>query len=255
VTRDDDGFIRELTDRLAADPQVVGLVLAGSSADTGRRDEWSDHDFLLITEDGTPEGYRTDLSWLPDPAGIAYSLRETAHGLKTLYRSGLLIEYAVLDRAQFADSALNHYAVVIDAGGVSEMARAIHARSMQPPAVDRLAEFRNLLSLIYIAVGRSRRGERLSADGYVRHWVVEHLLRLLGDLLPSGVRKDLDVLDVWRRFETASPVLAREIDDALALPVEDAARALLDLADRELTARWTDYPAAETELIRTLLGW
>ena len=56
-------YLDQLTAAAAADSRVIGLVLAGSSAQPERRDRWSDHDFLLVTEDGTPEEYRTS----PDP--------------------------------------------------------------------------------------------------------------------------------------------------------------------------------------------
>ena len=102
-----DPFIDALIAQLEADPAVLGLVLAGSSAEPHRRDRWSDHDFLVITQDGTPEAYRTDLSWLPFAEDIGFSFRETAHGLKVLYRSGLFIEFAVFDRSEFAGCALN----------------------------------------------------------------------------------------------------------------------------------------------------
>ncbi|MDQ5975545.1 MAG: hypothetical protein QG661_2754, partial [Actinomycetota bacterium] len=82
-----DPFVDTLIATAEADPHVVGLVLAGSSAQPWRRDRWSDHDFLMITADGTPERYRTDLSWLPDNEQIAFWFRETAHGLKVLYRT------------------------------------------------------------------------------------------------------------------------------------------------------------------------
>jgi hypothetical protein len=250
-----DPFIASLIAGLDADPAVVGLVLVGSSAETSRRDQWSDHDFLVITEDGTPERYRTDLTWLPEPEAIGYWFRETPHGLKVLYRSGLLAEFAVFDRTEFAGCVLNHYSVPIDRGGITQMAADIASRSLQPRTVDRMNEFRNFLSLLYIATGRSRRGERLSANVYVRTYATDHLLRLVRDLLPDERRGQLDALDVWRRFETADPALGAQIGEALDRPVEEAARALLDIADRELSARWPDYPADESELIRRLLGW
>ena len=255
MTSGPDPFLGRLAENLSADPRVVGLVLAGSSAEPERRDQWSDHDFLVITHDGTPEDFRTDLSWLPDHEALAYSFRETPHGLKALYRSGLLVEFAVFDRAEFAGCVLNHYAVAIDRGGISELAAQVRGRSITPSPIDRLTEFRNLLSLVYIATGRARRGERLSANVFLRAYATEHLLRLMRDLLPEASRVQLDDLDVWRRFETADPALAGSIDGALALPVEQAALELLDLADRELPARWPDYPTAETSLIRGLLGW
>ena len=250
-----DPFIRALVARLEADPDVVGLVLAGSSAETARRDEWSDHDFLLITQDGTPERFRTDLAWLPDADAIGYWFRETAHGLKVLYRGGLLLEFAVFDRAEFATCALNHYAVVIDRGGVAEAASVVRERSMETRIINRGNEFRNFLSLLYIATGRARRGELLSANVLVRTYAVDHLLRLAGDLMSDVDRSPLDQLDVWRRFEAADADLAAAIDRALAQPVESAARTLLDIADHLIAARWPDYPHDDARLVRGLLEW
>lgn len=251
----DDPFIDHLVATARADPDVVGLVLAGSSAQVDRRDEWSDHDFLLITEDGTPERYRSDLSWLPDPAGIALWFRETPHGLKALYRSGLLVEFAVFDRGEFAGCALNHYLVAVDKDGVAGAAAASQGRSLAPRPVDRLAEFRSLLCLLYIAAGRARRGERLSANAFARFHATEHLLRLLRDLLPAERRGQLDDLDPWRRIETAEPRIASGIDAALARPAEECARALLDLAEAELPALWPQCPVEEARVVRGLLDW
>lgn len=259
-----DPFIDALVASLSADPQVIGLVLAGSSAETSRRDQWSDHDFLVITADGTPEGYRTDLSWLPQgerlPDGdtLAFSFRETPHGLKALYRSGLLLEFAVFDRAEFAACALNHYAVAIDKGGIADLARDVHARtatSATAASPDPLASLRAFLSLVYIGTGRARRGERLSANVFVRDYATAHLLRLLrvvvlGDDPAATV---LDSLDPWRRFEQAAPELGAGIDAALSLPIEQVGPALLRIADPVLRERWPDYPAQDTALVLDLL--
>ena len=261
---DSDPFIDALVRDLSADPHVVGLVLAGSSAETARRDRWSDHDFLLITDDGTPEGYRTDLSWLPQggrlPDGdtLAFSFRETPHGLKALYRSGLLLEFAVFDRAEFAGCALNHYAVVIDRGGIADLAREVHDRTAGATLAstpDPLASLRAFLSLVCIGTGRARRGERLSANVFIRDYATAHLLRLLRAVVlgddPATVV--LDDLDPWRRFEQAAPTLAAGIDAALSLPIEQVGPALLTFADPVLREHWTDYPAQDTALVLSLL--
>jgi hypothetical protein len=250
-----DPFISELREHCANDPDVLGLVLCGSSAEAGRRDQWSDHDFLVITADGTPEHYRTELRWLPDHEQIAFSCRETAHGLKALYRTGLMIEFAVFDRAEFAGCALNHYEVALDRGGVIEAAASIRDRSMTPRNVDRLDEFRLFLDLVYLGVGRARRGERLSANVMIRTYATEHLLRLARDLLPVERTIDLDALDIWRRLEGADQALAEAVDEALARPVERAARVLLDVAEEYLPGRWPEYPPADVGVVRTLLGW
>lgn len=250
-----DPFITRLIAGAQADPDVVGLVLCGSSAEVGRRDQWSDHDFLLITVDGTPERYRTELAWLPDPDVIAFSFRETAHGLKVLYRSGLIIEFAVFDRAEFATCGLNHYAVAIDRGGIADLAAQVRERSMAPRTVDRLAEFRLFLSLIYIGTGRARRGEQLSAHVMIRTYALEHLLRVMRDVMDPSLTTQLDVLDVWRRFETSDAGLADTLSDALSQPVEDSARRLLDIAVAWLPVRWPECPTGDADVVRALLDW
>ena len=74
-------------------PKIIGLVLVGSTAETQRVDEWSDHDFFVITEEGEQEALRQKLTWLPNSDSIAFSFRETEHGLKVVYKSGFVISY------------------------------------------------------------------------------------------------------------------------------------------------------------------
>lgn len=249
-----DTFVDTLVGRLEADPQVIGLVLAGSSAETSRRDEWSDHDFLVIVVDGVAEQYRTNLSWLPDHDQLAFSFRETAHGLKALYRDGLMLEFAIFTRDEFAGCALNHYRVAVDGDGIGALAAQIQQRSLSPSTVDRAQEFRNFVALVYIGTGRARRGERLSANSMIRQWAMSHLLVLLRDLMPSERAVALDALDPWRRFESVDPGLAADIDAALAQPIDLVGRALLAVADRELSARWAEYPRDELVAVVGLLG-
>jgi hypothetical protein len=248
IPADADPFLVDLIRRLDADPRVVGLVLAGSSAERSRRDRWSDHDFLVITQDGTPEQLRTDLSWLPDADDIGYWFRDTPHGLKALYRSGLLLEFAVFDRAEFDACALNHAEVVIDGGGIAEAAASIRERSLAPAPMDRMLAFRSFLTLVYIGTGRAHRGERLSANVFLRDFATAHLLRAaLGARVP-------DALDPWRRVEGAWPDLAAAVDAALTQPVTEVGPALLACADRFLSSEWAEFPAGEVDLVRGLLS-
>ncbi len=60
-------FTATLTETLAVDGRVVGLIALGSMAEQDYPpDRWSDHDFFVITEPGAQEAFRADLSWLPD---------------------------------------------------------------------------------------------------------------------------------------------------------------------------------------------
>lgn len=254
TTPGDDNFLATLQAWAHGEPDVVGLVLCGSSADQARRDRWSDHDFLVVTRPGRAEAYRADWSWLPWPTDVAFAVRDTAHGLKALYRNGLLIEFAVFDREEFDDCVLNHYAVVVDRDGIAEQAALVRARSTPPPSVDRVAILRCFLSSIYVGTGRVRRGERVSGGLHLRSYAVGHLLRLAYDLIPPDARGQLDVLDPARRIERGDAGFAAALDDALARPVEDVGLALLAVMDELGARRWPQYTADETALVRELLA-
>lgn len=255
-----DEFLDALLATLDADPDVVGLVLAGSSADWSRRDRWSDHDFLMVTVDGVQEHYRTDLSWLPDHQDIGWWFRETAHGLKVLYRSGLLLEFAVFDRAEFATCTLDRYRVALDrcapgepdVPSIAEVAAGVQGRSTAIPPVDPVSTLRHFLALVYVGTGRARRGERLSANVFLRDYATLALLRLLQSL-DHGATSGSDRLDPWRRVEGTWPDVAAELDAALAGPVDGVGPALLDVAARALPARWAGWPAEDLDLVRGLL--
>jgi len=256
-----DPFLEGLVATLNSDARVVGLVLTGSSADLARRDQWSDHDFLVITKPGVQERYRTDLSWLPDHEEIGWWFRETAHGLKVLYRSGLLLEFAVFDRASFATCALHQYRVVIDRQAPGEtdepsittLAAEVRARSSPASRPDPVDAFRHFLSLVYVGTGRARRGERLSANVFLRDYATAALLRLVRDLVDTPPDR-LDALDPWRRAEATWPELAARIDRAISLPTERVGQALLNVAATELAPRWDHYPRADLELVERLLA-
>ena len=68
-----DRFLAVLTEWAEGDPRVLGLVVLGSTAGVGRRpDEWSDHDFFVVSRDGAADELRADRSWLPDADRIVH---------------------------------------------------------------------------------------------------------------------------------------------------------------------------------------
>jgi predicted nucleotidyltransferase len=251
---DYDSFTRELTARLAADARVVGLVALGSMA---RRDyapdEWSDHDFFVVTLPGNQEELRSDLAWLPRAAEVALSFRETDHGLKVLYEDGHLLEFAVFDLHELRLSRINRYRVLFDRGAVAarieEVARAT-ADSSSGSDDDPTVSFGMLLTNVLVGAGRHARGEALSGSFFIKSLAARWLLVLVERTLPSERSSVLDDLDPFRRFELAYPVVGREIEVLLSSGTLAAARGLLDLAERELRPHLPDLPWPALELVR-----
>lgn len=207
-------------------------------------DEWSDHDFFLISHPGEQEALRQDLRWLPAHDRISFSFRETEHGLKVLYDDGHLIEFAVFDLEEIALAGVNRYRVLLDRGGVEQRMREVAAR---PPRESYSDEY--LLGMfvtgIQVGLGRTARGERLSGRFFVL-WGTRYLCWLVARHVPSDDAGLLDGLDPLRRFERAHPRLGAEIDRALQHdPV-----ALLDLAERELRPLLPALPWDALESVR-----
>ncbi|MCI0714275.1 MAG: aminoglycoside 6-adenylyltransferase [Chloroflexi bacterium] len=247
-------FSRALQQNLEGDSRVLGLVFLGSSAEQGRSpDEYSDHDFFVLTVTGVQEDFRRNLSWLPDSGNIVISYRETAHGLKVIFANGHLVEFAIFDVEELFLARVNDYRVAFDKAEIAERLKKVQALS-STSALNALAEMQAFLCNLQIGLGRCRRGEILSGERLIKQYAFASLLTLLGHYLPSADKSQLDNLDPYRRFEFVFPELGREFHDALLQDGLLAAKSLLTIADRELGATMPDYPTQAVELIRKLTG-
>ena len=249
-------FTAALADRLARDPEVLGLVALGSmSGEPPGPDAWSDHDFFVVTRPGTQERLRADPGWLPDAARIVLWHRETAHGLKAIWDDGHLAELAVFDPDELALARVNRYRVLLDRADVAPRIAAVRSAT----DARRVAEAPDprwlggqFLGELLVGAARAARGERTSGHFRVRTQALLHLLQLVHRLVPPAGGAVPDGLDVSRRVERAWPALAREVEAAIARPVPEAAAALLDAAERALGERAPWPPAASAAVRRKI---
>jgi hypothetical protein len=239
-------FTTELVERLRPDDRVTGLVAVGSMAAVDYQpDEWSDHDFFVITPAGGQEELRRDLSWLPAHERIALFFRETAHGLKVLYDDGHLLELAVFDSEEIGLAGVNRFRVLLDRGGVEERMRQVSARPREQPSDEHL--FGMFVASMQVGAGRTRRGERLSG-AFFAIWGTRYLCALLARTVPARDHALLDDLDALRRFERVYPELGAEVAATLHDPA-----ALLDLAERELRPLRPELPWRALAAVRARL--
>lgn len=240
-------FTAALTETLDRDPRVVGLVALGSMAEADYLpDEWSDHDFFVVTIPGAQEALRADLSWLPENERIAFWFRENAYALRVVLETGHIVELVVFDETELAQASANRYRVLIDRGQVTnrmaEMAARTAVQAAEALGGDDLNIGMFLVNLL-VGVGRYYRGERLSGHTFVKVYALDHLLKLVIKYLPA-VRHDLlDNLAPSRRFEQVYPELGAELDAIVMLAPPAAAARLLDVAEQLLGERMPAFPA------------
>lgn len=238
-------FETQLTNNLQAHPDVLGLTFVGSAADHSRIDEWSDHDFFLVTIEGKGEGLRQDLTWLPNHEQIAFHPRETAHGLKVVYQDGHVLEFAVFNDSELELASANSFLVTVDkSGNIQNRMSAIAERSatkVKETEYNPEAAYELLLCQLLIGVGRARRGENLIASEHIRSWAVTALVGLIRfweDPQQRTIHLS-DNLNSLRRFEQQYPEFGLAIEKAQTLPTEACAKALLKilLDSRHLSQR------------------
>lgn len=238
-----DEFTQELRRRIEPDPRVLGLVALGSmSGEPPEADEWSDHDFFVVTRPGEQERMRNELSWLPRAEEIVLAFRETDHGVKALYRDAHLVEFAVFDREELGLARVNRYRVIFDRAGVEARMAALRERTARElRAPDRRWLQGQFLTGLLIAADRHRRGERISARARLQA-AAGDLVQLVRQSLPARPGSVPDSLDPLRRVEAAFPRFAAALDEALTLPAPAATLRMLALA-RELSDLPTDAAA------------
>jgi hypothetical protein len=256
VRRAFSAYLDRLIESLQNRPEVLGLVLAGSTADRSRVDEWSDHDFLVVCSSlPNAEAMRSDLSWVPDAHDLVMRTRETQHGLRCMYRDGRLLEFAVFGPEELGLAHANDFEVPLDRGGVYATMREAAARTKPSAEQSPLQHAELFLTDLLVGVGRARRGETLSAGQTIRTHALNHLLAVHRRVVPGANNSRLDDLDLHRRFEAVHPDLAAVIERALERDPETAARGLLYVAEATAIARWNEWPAEAAAVVKRRLGW
>jgi len=246
-------FKTELRDKSQADDRILGLVWAGSAADTDRFDIYSDYDFYLVTLDDEAEPMRQNLEWLPRIEEIAYWARETAHGLKVVYKDGTILEFAIFTLDELSNSVVNHFFVDLDKADVKTRTEAIQVKG-EPKSHENVEDHLAIIfTLLMIAIGRARRGELLIAGQFIRSYAALHLIKAVKKSFESADLSKRDVVDPWRRFEWEYPEIALKLNDALAKDVESCAWAIADLAVSIFEAKST-IPNAGLETLTLRFG-
>jgi hypothetical protein len=240
-------FTQTLHECLAADDRVLGLVALGSMADPIRRDQWSDHDFWVITQTGVQEHFLTDLSWLPNAHNIILPFRQGSQYYTVLYRNGHSAEFAVFDREQMQHGKTDRYGVLFDKANIAADMQRIQAqtitsvRAEQEDVADTSILNYFFLQLL-VGVQRYLRGEILSSQKYIYFSAVNNLLFLIHRYIPPQNPTMHDTFDTRRHFERVYPSIAQEINTCLTQTSPSAALGLLFIANKHLASGIPSYP-------------
>src|SRR6185369_14427111 len=126
-----ENYTEQLRISLASIPGVIGLVTLGSTADPTFRDEWSDHDFWVITEPGAQDSLVQDLSWLPGYQNILFEVSHGKNRRTVLFRNRHKVEFAVLDSSEVSSGKIERYQILIDRDRIAELIGNVHLETLR----------------------------------------------------------------------------------------------------------------------------
>jgi hypothetical protein len=244
-------FTDQLAENLKKDDNVLGFVAVGSMAGQDYQpDNWSDHDFFVVTRPGLQSHYRQTYDWLPDSEKITWAFRETEHGVKVIYRDGHLLEFAVFDEEELKMARTNRYRVLFDRAQIStQMAENVQKTSDTLATKTDIYHAGQFLSNVLVGMGRYWRGEKLSAHKFIKINAVHYLATLLNQYTQSPQRALVDNLDPTRRFEFVHPYLGPEFEKVMLLSIPEAAQNLIKIFERELPTVITKVPVETIQII------
>ncbi|CAN5547756.1 hypothetical protein BH10CHL1_BH10CHL1_12250 [soil metagenome] len=227
-------FTQTLEQTLQADARVLALVAIGSLAQPTRIDQWSDHDFWVITTTAAQADFLADLSWLPDPAAIVLTLRPAQSYYTVLYTSGHMAEFAVFGPQDLDRGRLTHYRMLFDKAKITPQiaALATAVQQDQQRSYDASSTFAHFLITLCTGSAHAMRGEGLSAHTYIFQYALDALLKLIVHSIPPEQTDLADPFNPRRRFEQLYPTLSTTLALWLNLPPAVAAGHMLDLAER-----------------------
>ena len=198
-------------DSLAQSGHALALIGLGSvGSELHRLDEYSDLDFFAIVEDGYKQRYIGELDWLSRLAPIAYQFLNTKDGYKLLFADGIFCEFAVFELPELAEIPFAPGRIIWRR---EDAPATIHLPAKEPfQAERRTKEFLigEAVTILYVGMGRDRRGEKLSAMRFIQGYAVDRLLELAEYIEPEQ-NSTRDIFSNERRFEARHPSIAREL--------------------------------------------
>ncbi len=186
------------------------LALGSVGTELDRLDAYSDLDFFVVVQEGCVPLYLEDLGWLQAVCPIAYSFRNTAIGYKILFEDGIYGEFAIFTAAELALASFPAARIVWKAAGVDaaiRLPRQVPAAPAERPTEELVGE---IVTNLYVGLGRAARGERLSALRFIQLYPVDRILEL-APRIETEQMAHRDPFTAERRAEQRFPTLAQEL--------------------------------------------
>lgn len=182
------------------------LALGSIGVEHERLDAYSDLDFYIITEDSMKHVLIDDLAWLHACYPLAFSYKNTKDGYKFFFEDGIYGEFAIFGRSEVPSVIQNEARLVYRRPDYHEPTLLIKKPSVTHDYSNPEDEINEAMTNLYVGITRALRGERLSAQRFIEHYAVDHVLKAYRMIRPQE-EKWVDPFNHDRRIELNHPTL------------------------------------------------
>jgi hypothetical protein len=185
---------------------LLGLGSVGLELD--RLDDYSDLDFFVIVKPGYKAAFIQNLDWLTSIRPAAFAFQNTVDGHKLLFDDGIFCEFAVFEPDELAHIPFAKGRIIWKSPDFDEALIVPEEKNTSPKPLDWYIG--EILTNLYIGLGRHHRGEQLSAFFFIQQYAVSRLIEL-SDQLETPSPAHMDSFAPERRYEQRFPKLAQNL--------------------------------------------
>lgn len=186
---------------------LLGLGSVGIELD--RIDRYSDLDFFVIAKTGCKTRFLNNLDWLSNIASLAFYFQNTKDGYKALFEDGIFCEFAIFEAEELSSIPFSEGRIVWKEDGFNE---SVCKPTIKIEKNTKTKEWiiGELLTNLYIGLGRYKRGEKLSATRFIQSHAVDRVLEL-ASYIEEKSYNSVDIFSQERRFEQIYPNISKQL--------------------------------------------
>lgn len=186
------------------------LALGSVGKELARIDQYSDLDFFVIVKPGCKKLFMDNLTWLSSIAEIAFYFQNTVDGFKLLFADGIFCEFAIFEVAELSNIPFAEGRIIWKDNNFDE-AICQPSIKISPHKQPKEWIIGEILTNLYIGLGRYHRGEKISAFRLIQVYAIDRILEL-AEYIESEESIAVDIFARERRFEQRYPNIAKKLN-------------------------------------------
>ena len=199
----------EIGQVLKKSEKALALLGLGSvGIELGRLDEYSDLDFFVITKIGCKSYFLDNLDWLKSISDLAFYFQNTKDGYKVLFDDGIFCEFAVFEPDELSKIPFSQGRIIWKEDINENICKPIIKTEKTAQSKEWIIG--EILTNLYIGLGRYRRGEKLSATRFIQSYAVDRVLEL-ACYIEQKNHNNVDIFSNERRFEQIYPNISKQL--------------------------------------------